>query len=354
MERKSINLALQGGGAHGAFTWGVIDRLLDEHWLHLAAISGTSAGALNGAALKAGLGARKGITGRHAARENLDVMWSQIGQMSDNRVVRWLHSLLPMPRGLQRWTEMISPAAWLDNLTRLFSPYDYGPFYVNPLASLLRDLPYANFGGDDGPGLYVAATNVRSGRIKVFTGSDVTADAVMASACLPTLFQAVDIFDPDTGRVEAFWDGGFTGNPALFPLYRHSLPRDILIVAINPLMREALPRSPVEISDRVNEVSFNSSLMSQLRAVNFVKRLFAQGKLDDGTMKNVLVHLIDDDALMTDLTARSKLMPGPGLLASMKTAGQVAADRFLEEHADKLNSADSFDLSALFPSMRPI
>ncbi|WP_378979919.1 patatin-like phospholipase family protein [Paracoccus rhizosphaerae] len=353
MKHKSINVALQGGGAHGAFTWGVLDRLLDEQWLDLAAISGTSAGALNGAALKAGLGAHKGAAGRRAARENLNFMWSQVGQMSDNRVVRWLHSLVPMPRGLHRWTEMLSPAAWLDNLTRLFSPYDYGPFYVNPLDGLLRGLPYPDFACATGPSLYVAATNVRTGRIKVFSGTGATPEAIMASACLPTLFRAVEIFDPDTGRIEAFWDGGFTGNPALFPLYRSSLPRDILIIAINPLMRETLPRSPVEIADRVNEVSFNSSLMSQLRAINFVKRLFAQGKLDDGTMKNVLVHLIDDDALMTDLTARSKLMPGPGLLASMKAAGQVAADRFIEDHADKLNTADSFDLTALFPAMRP-
>ncbi|CAM3205704.1 patatin-like phospholipase family protein [Paracoccus nototheniae] len=354
MDHRRINLALQGGGAHGAFTWGVLDRLLDEEWLEFSAISGTSAGALNGAALKAGLAAHKGLAGRRAARENLDALWSQIGAMSDNRVVRWMSSLMPMPRGLQRWTELISPAAWMDNLTRLFSPYDYGPLYVNPLGRLLRDLPYADFACEPGPHLYIAATNVRSGRIKVFTGAGATPDAVMASACLPTLFQAVEIYDPDTDRIEAFWDGGFTGNPALFPLYRDSLPRDILIVAINPLMRDILPRSPVEIADRVNEVSFNSSLMSQLRAINFVKRLHAQGKLDPDTMKNVLVHLIDDDALMNDLSARSKSMPRPGLLASMKAAGQTAADSFLHDHADKLNQRDSFDLAGLFPSMRPI
>lgn len=354
METKRINLALQGGGAHGAFTWGVLDRLLDEDWLEFAAISGTSAGALNGAALKAGLATGKGRAGRVAARENLDALWSQVGSKSDNRVVRWMQSLMPMPRGMQRWTEMVSPAAWMDNLTRLFSPYDYGPFYANPLETLLRDLPWPDFGTDRGPALYVAATNVRTGRIKVFTGAQATPDAVMASACLPTLFRAVEIYDPDTGQIEAFWDGGYAGNPALFPLYRASLPRDILIVAINPLMRCELPRSPVEISDRVNEVSFNSSLMNQLRAINFVKRLFAQGKMDDDAMKNVLIHLIDDDRLMTDLSARSKLMPRPGLLAAMKAAGQQAADMFLSEHADKLNRADSFDLAALFPAQRVV
>ncbi|MGZ3216885.1 patatin-like phospholipase family protein [Paracoccus sp. T5] len=351
MKDKSINLGLQGGGAHGAFTWGVLDRLLEERWLQVAAISGTSAGALNGAALKAGLATGAGPAGRRAARENLDALWSGIGAMSDNRVVRWMQSLMPMPRGFQRLAEMVSPAAWLDNLTRLFSPYDYGPFYVNPLGQLLRDLPHADFTCDRGPALFIAATNVRTGRIKVFTGAAATAEAAMASACLPTLFQAVEIADPATGRLEAYWDGGYGGNPALFPLYRPDFPRDILIVAINPLLREVLPRTPVEIADRVNEISFNSSLMNQLRAINFVKELSAEKRLESRSMKNVLVHLIEDDALMIDLTARSKLMPRPGLLVAMKAAGQKAADRFIEDHADKLNNEDSFDLSTLFPDM---
>jgi NTE family protein len=239
----------------------------------------------------------------------------------------------------------------MDGLTRIFSPYDYGPFYVNPLAGLMRDLPYPDFSGKDGPRLFISATNVRTGRVKVFTGAQATPDAVMASACLPTLFQAIEITDPETGITDAYWDGGYAANPALFPMYSNRFPRDIVVVALNPLMRDALPRTPVEIADRVNEISFNSSLMGQLRAVNFVKRLFAEGRIESSTMKNVLIHLIDDDALMIDVTARSKMMPGPGLLAQMKTAGQAAADRFLTDHADKLNVSDSFDLSQLFPAV---
>lgn len=347
MQEKTINLALQGGGAHGAFSWGVLDRLLDEPWLDVAAVSGTSAGALNGAALKAGLSRHAGPEGRRAARENLEYLWSEVGTLSDNRVVRWLHSLMPMPRSMHRLTEMLSPAAWLDGLTRLFSPYDYGPFYVNPLGPVLRELPYPNFTNDRGPQLFVTATNVRTGRIRVFTGQAVTAEAVMASACLPTLFRAVEILDPGTCRLEAFWDGGFTGNPALFPLYAPHLPRDIVIVNINPLMRESLPKTPVDISDRVNEVSFNSALMSELRAINFVKKLNAEARLQDRGMKEPLVHMILDDALMNDLNARSKVMPAPGLLKRMKEAGQAAADAFLEEHADALNIQDTVDLSVL-------
>lgn len=348
MKEKSINLALQGGGSHGAFAWGVLDRLLEENWLNIAAISGTSAGALNGAALKAGLSRYKAARGRQAARENLDALWNSVGQVSDNRVVQWMHSLLPVPPSLGRLTEMFSPAAWLDNFTRIFSPYDYGPFYVNPLKSVLRDLPYPDFNNETGPSLFVSATNVRTGRIRIFTGLAATPDAVMASACLPNLFRAVEIYDPDTDRVESFWDGGFTGNPALFPLYKPEFPRDIVIVNINPLIRDGLPKTPSEISDRVNEVSFNSSLMAELRSINFVKRLFAEERLHNRTMKNPLIHMILDDTLMNDLTARSKVLPDPGLLHRMKTAGQVSADAFIEKHADALNEKDTVDLAALF------
>lgn len=348
MDEKRINLALQGGGAHGAFSWGVLDRLLDEDWLTISAISGTSAGALNGAALKAGLSRHKGRAGRRAARENLDYLWAQVGQRSDNRLVRWMYSVFPAPQGLERVAELFSPAAWLENLTRIFSPYDYGPFYVNPLGAVLRDLPHPDFSNDRGPQLFVAATNVRTGRIRVFTHAAATPDAVMASACLPNLFQAVEIRDPETGVADAFWDGGYTGNPAMFPLYDRSLPRDIVIVNINPLLRDGVPRTPAQIADRVNEVSFNASLMADLRAINFVKRLFAEDRLQNRSMKNPLIHMILDDVLMNDLTARSKLMPAPGLLARMKLAGQAAADRFLDDHADALNRHDTVDLPALF------
>lgn len=348
MKEKKINLALQGGGAHGAFAWGVLDRLLDENWLTISAITGTSAGALNGAALKAGLSRHSGAKGRQAARENLDCLWGEVGEISDNSVVRWMHSLMPMPRGFHRLTEMFSPAAWMDGMTRVFSPYDYGPFYINPLAAVLRELPYPNFSTEQGPELFVAATNVRTGRMRVFTGHSATPDAVMASACLPSLFRAVEIKDPETGETDAYWDGGFTGNPALFPLYRAHLPRDIVIVNINPMMRDCVPKTPSDIADRVNEISFNSALMADLRAINFVKKLAAEDRLGDRAMKVPLIHMILDDVLMNDLSARSKMMPEPGMLARMKESGRDAADGFLNDHADALNRSDTVDLSALF------
>lgn len=348
MDRKYINLALQGGGAHGAFSWGVLDRLLDEDWLEITGVTGTSAGAMNGAALKGGLATAKGRRGRQAARRNLDFLWSEVGHVSDNRMVRWMNSMIPVPRGWERWTELVSPMAWIETLTRVFSPYDYGPFYTNPLHRILTQMPHPLFNQTEGPRFFVTATNVRTGLVRIFADEEATPAAVMASACLPTLFRAVEIPDPHTGRIESYWDGGYSGNPALFPLYDPALPRDIVIVNINPMQREEVPRVPGAIQDRINEISFNASLLGELRAINFVKKLHAENRLSGRPMKNVLVHMIMDDTLMNDLSARTKMLPNPGLLERMKEAGQRAADRFLEDHAASLNQRDTVDLSAIF------
>ncbi|RCW88711.1 patatin-like phospholipase family protein [Paracoccus lutimaris] len=348
MAKQRINLALQGGGAHGAFAWGVLDRLLDEPEIEISGISGTSAGALNGAALAAGLACGPGARGRQAARENLAYIWSEVGEVSDNSVVRWLHSMFPIPRAWQRLTEIFSPVAWLETLTRVISPYDSGPFYSNPLSAILREMPHPQLGRSEGPAFFVSATNVRTGLIRVFGGAEVTVDTILASACLPELFRAVEIDDPKTGRREAYWDGGYSGNPALFPLYRPDLPRDIVIVNINPMLRDAIPKTPSAIQDRVNEISFNSSLLAELRAINFVKRLHAEDRLTGRPMKNVLLHAIMDEELMNSLSASTKLIPKPGLLESMRAAGKAAADHFLETGAKDIGLRDSYDISQLF------
>lgn len=348
MSTRRINLALQGGGAHGAFSWGVLLRLLEEDSIEIASVSGASAGALNGAALTAGLACGPGARGKDAARQNLDYIWSQVSQISDNSVVRWLHSMFPAPRGLQRLTELISPIAWMEGLTRIFSPYDSGPFYSNPLSAILREMPHPALGRSSGPRFFVSATNVRTGRIRVFQGAEITVDTILASACLPSIFRAVEIDDPRTGRREAYWDGGYSGNPALFPLYAPDLPRDIVIVNINPMLREVLPKSPVEIQDRINEVSFNAALLSELRAVNFVKKLHAEDRLTGRAMKNPLIHMVLDDFLMNKLTAGTKLVPEPGLVDVLREAGYAAAERFMQYHAQNLGHRDSIDLARLF------
>lgn len=344
MPVRRINLALQGGGAHGAFTWGVLDRLLEEEDLEIAAISGTSAGALNGAALKAGL-----VTGgRAGARENLDWLWSQMGAVGDMRMALWFRSMLPSAGPWADFAERFAPFSPAETMTRLFSPYDYGPFYLNPLERVVERFHFDKVCAAEGPAFFVAATNVRTGKIRVFADGDITTAAILASACLPTLFQAVEIDDPATGRREAYWDGGYTGNPALFPLFAAALPRDIIVVSINPLRREQLPQSAQDILDRINEVSFNASLLAEFRAINFARRLLAEGRVAPGQMKDVLVHIISDDALMNRLTAASKLQPTPWLLWELKEAGRAAAEGFLKAHGDRIGRESTVDLAALF------
>jgi NTE family protein len=325
---RRINLALQGGGAHGAFTWGVLDRLLEDDSVEIAGISGTSAGALNGAALKAGLLAG----GRGAARKRLDRLWDQVGAIGDFRMLPWMQAFLPMLRFWQTTADTFLPFSPQGIAAQIYTPYAWGDQWQNPLEPVVRDLDFTHVCAATEPRLYVSATNVRTGKIKVFAGEAITPEALMASACLPTVFQAVKIGG------EAYWDGGYAGNPALFPLYEPDLPDDIVIVSINPLCRAELPDSPLEIQNRINEISFNSSLLGELRAINFVRRLIAEGRMEAGRMKAVRVHMISDDALMNDLTATSKQSPTPHLLERLKAAGRVAAERFLSEDAQGLGS----------------
>lgn len=341
---KRMNLALQGGGAHGAFTWGVLDRILQDDEIEIAAISGTSAGALNGAALKAGMVAG----GREGARENLKWLWEQIGAVTDQALNTWITAMMPGAEWTAKALESSPIFAGFDMMTRMLSPYQYGPAMRNPLERILNHLHFDEICSPEGPELNICATNVRSGEIRVFTGEEVTANTIMASACLPSVFQAVEFEDPKTGKVEAFWDGGYTGNLALFPLYAKHLPDDVLVVNINPLYRSELPRDPQSIQNRINEISFNSSLLRELRAVDFVKRLLADHTVPIGSMKDVLVHMISDDELMNSLNVATKTIPTPVVLNRLKEAGFRAADTFLSDHKANLNVQSSVDLEAMF------
>ncbi|MEL6517077.1 MAG: patatin-like phospholipase family protein [Pseudomonadota bacterium] len=339
-----INLALQGGGAHGAFTWGVLDRLLEDEGIEVAAISGTSAGALNGAAFKAGMIEN----GREGAKRNLDWFWGQVGALNDTRLADWMAEISPAPGIIAQALENSLPYSLADAATRVMSPYAYGPFYQNPLERIVKRFHYESVCAHSGPALFISATNVRLGKIRVFSYEEITTDVMMASACLPTLFQAVEIDDATTGRREAFWDGGYTGNPALFPLFNSKLPRDVVVVNINPLERDEVPVTPQDILNRINEISFNSSLLRELRAIQFVRSLIADGRIQTGSMKDVLVHMIADDALMTELSVATKLMPQPVVLHKLKQAGREAAAAFLEAHRDDLGKRPSVDLPAMF------
>lgn len=339
---KRINLALQGGGAHGAFTWGVLDRLLEDEEIEVAAITGTSAGALNGAAFKSGM--VQG--GRAGARAALERLWQQMGAVGDMRFSHWL-----MPGDALALAGVLDAAmafSPLESMSQMFSPYHYGPFYQNPLRDVVDQLSLDDVCCDEGPELFICATAVRTGKIRVFEAAEISTDAILASACLPDLFQAVEIEDPKTGRVEPYWDGGFTGNPALFPLFQDKLPGDVVIININPLEREEIPKTPQQIRNRVNEISFNSSLLRELRAIHFVQRLLAEGRLEQGQMKQLRIHMIAEDDLMTQLSVATKLLPVPQILMRLKQAGRDAAERFLQKDRAAIGRYSSVDLPAMF------
>lgn len=335
----AISLALQGGGAHGAYTWGVLDRLLEESDLSFSAISGTSAGALNGAALKAGLVAG----GREAARKRLRRLWDDIAAIGDFRVLLpWFQPYLPMMRLIQDATEALMPVSPQGMAAQIYSPYSWGAAWRNPLEPVIRDLDFSQVCTAGGPALFIGATNVRTGKARVFRQDEITPEALMASACLPSVFQAVEIDG------EAYWDGGFAGNPSLWPLYDRALPDDILIVHVNPLRREDLPETPLEIQNRISEISFNATLLSELRSVAFVKRLIAEGRVQPGQMKDLRIHMVMDDLLMNELSASSKLQPSGALIERLFDAGRVSGAQFLNRCSDQIGRQSSVDLAALF------
>jgi len=345
---KRINVALQGGGAHGAFTWGALRRILAEPDVEIAAISGTSAGALNGAAVKSGLASAEGWAGRQAAIDNLDWLWTQVGAVNDLRLTAWMNAIFPDPTIVSRALEFSWAFAVVDATSRLVSPYAYGPLWKNPLRRIVEQFRFDRVCSQAGCSFFVNTTRVRNGKIRVFREEEITTDVILASACLPTIFQGVKIFDDQTGRCEEFWDGGYTGNPALFPLFEARFPDDIVVININPLEREAAPRTATEIQNRINEISFNSSLLRELRAINFVKRLIAEGRIERGTMRDLNIHVIADDALMNDLSVATKLVPSPYILGRLRAAGEAAVEDFLTAHKADLNARSSVDLEAMF------
>ena len=338
---KRINLALQGGGAHGAFTWGALDRLLEDDEIDIAAISATSAGAMNGAMLISGLAEG----GREGARTRLRAFWEEIGDRSPAGMSPFTMFALPgvPPEAMARFYELSPFHVAGDMLSRVMSPYQFNPLNINPLREILaRHVNFSHVCGAHGPRLIVNATNVRTGRPKLFTGDAITIDALLASACLPFLFQTVMIDG------EGYWDGGYVGNPAIYPLFEASDCRDVLVVHINPIDRPTLPHSAADILNRVNEISFNSSLLREFRAINFVRRLIDQGALTEESYRRILIHSVRDEDAMRKLGVATKLYPDPRIIASLFDSGRAAMDRWMQAHRDKIGVESSVDVQAEF------
>ena len=334
---KRVNLALQGGGTHGAFTWGVLDHLLEDGRLGIEGISGTSAGAVNAVMLADGL--RRG--GPDEARKRLADFWRAASLGGDlppvqRAVAERLFSLVP--------SEGSPTFNWLTAWSQYLSPYDLNPLNINPLKDLIeRFVDFEGLRADARP-IFIAATNVQTGQLHIFPHDKISAEAVMASACLPAVFRAVEIDGVH------YWDGGYLGNPVLYPFFRSTQTEDVLIVQINPLVRKKLPTSTREIMSRVNEITFNSALMAELRAIEFVTRLIDQGRLPHGTGPNeyrrINVHRIVLEGLGERFAAASKSRNDYDTFQLLRKLGQRAARRFLDAHYADIGVKSSIDLNA--------
>ena len=337
---KRINLALQGGGAHGAFAWGILDCLLEDERLEFEGISGTSAGSMNAVVLAYGLHKN----GRVGAREALANFWRAISEVGERfsplKTFPWEAQFQQWNRD-QSWSFQMFKA-----MTSALSPYQFNPFNFNPLRDILQEqIDFDDLKTCKRTKLFLSATNVQSGNVRIFNTNEITADAVLASACLPFLHHAVEI------EGQSYWDGGYMGNPALFPLFYGTDTRDVLIVHINPITREGTPKAPHEIDDRVNEISFNSSLIKELRAVAFVQKMLDEGWLKDeyrDQMKYVLIHSLRADKVLADLSSASKLNTDWEFLTMLRDRGRVAAAEWLAAHFDDIGVRQTVDLRAEF------
>jgi NTE family protein len=334
---KKINLALQGGGAHGAFTWGVLDHLLADGRLEITGISGASAGAINAVMVADGL-ARGGP---EEARKRLAAFWRAASAGGD---------LPPVQRAVADRLFTLMPFAttpienWFEAMSHYFSPYELNPLNINPLKELIERFVDFDAVRHSELALFVSATNVHTGRLRIFSREKITSDVVMASAALPFMFQAVEIDEVP------YWDGGYMGNPAIFPFLQATEAEDVLVVQINPVARIGTPKTSSEIINRLNEITFNSALISELRAMDFVNQLIDDGTLPRGTgdsqYRRLHIHRIDLGGLGNRLTGRSKMKTDFDFFELLHRAGQRAARKFLDRHFDDIGQHSSIDLAA--------
>ena len=317
---RTLNLALQGGGSHGAFTWGALDAVLADPRIELEGLSGTSAGAVNAVALASGYatGLAHGRDPREEARAALARVWGE--------VTAW-GSLAALPA-------QIATVLW----GGVVSPYQANPLNLKPLLSLLeREIDFDAIAR--GPlKVFVSATHVRTGKAVIFTNHELTAQAVMASACLPMLFKAVEIGG------EHYWDGGYSVNPAITPLIESCLCPDVLLVQINPLTREAIPRSSSEIADRISELTFNASLLTQMRSIDLINQLIARGALKGSGLKTVHLHRIDGGAATVHFPTASRSQVDSGMIRELFEAGRTAARHWLQHHHEAIGHRGTVDI----------
>ena len=334
---KSIDIALQGGGAHGAFTWGVLDRLLEDERLYIDGISGTSAGAMNAVVLADGFSRGGGPAGARRALRNF---WKAVSAASHLSPLQ----RTPLDRLMGYWSLDSSPGYQMLQLAgSLVSPYEFNPFNINPLRDLLEGLvDFERVRACSALKVFISATNVRTGKARIFRRHELDADKVMASACLPQLFQAVEIDG------EAYWDGGYMGNPALFPLIDETDTHDLIIIQINPIMRKELPRSAAEIMNRLNEITFNASLVREISSILLLKKLIDEEHVERVRYTDMRLHHIHAAPELKRLSVSSKLNAEWAFLEYLHRVGYRAADNWLDAHFDRIGREATLDLSSIF------
>lgn len=332
-QTRLIDLALQGGGAHGAFTWGVLDRLLEEPWLKIEAVSGTSAGAMNAVAMISGFA----IDGAEGARHALHDFWERVAKAGAMSPLQ----RNPIDKVMGNWSLDSSPTfIAMDLMARMFSPYDLNPMGYNPLTDILVESIDFERLAKAPIKIFVTATNVRTGRGRIFRNHEITPDVLLASACLPTMFQAVEI-DGDP-----YWDGGFAGNPTITPLIRESDALDTILVQINPRERAGTPRTASEILNRLNEISFNAALMKELRMIALMREMATPATPEGARWAGMRTHRIMTD-MMSDLGHSSKLNAEWAFLTMLRDEGRRAAAEFLADHGDDIGERSTADLDIL-------
>ena len=333
---KHINLALQGGGAHGAYTWGVLERLMGDRRLHIAGLSGTSAGAMNAVVMADGFIKDR----REGAIRSIREFWERIsrtGFFNASTSAFW------KGHGSTVNLDQTPLYAMFDMWTRLFSPYELNPLDYNPLIEIIEELiDFEELRKHTELKLFVTATNVRTGKPRVFTTHEMTAKVLMASACLPLVFKAVEIDG------EHYWDGGYLGNPAIYPLIYRRGSKDVVIVQVTAIRRDELPASAADVLHRITEISFNSSLMREMRAVAFATRLIDNGELDGTKHSRMLIHWIGNDPLMSQLGTATQFHPEWSLLCHLRDEGRESAGRWLEQHFDHIGVRSTVDVDHMF------
>lgn len=340
MKKKSklVNLGLQGGGSHGAFGWGVLDYFLEDGRLDFEGLSSTSAGSMNAVVLAQGLLGND----RDEARQALHDFWKTISDfpqlLSLEQTCHWpgLESdQFSLDRSLfYNWFEMIS---------HLFSPYQFNPLNFNPLKHILEaQIDFDRIKNESQLRMFICATNVQTGKIKIFKKTELSVDVVLASACLPLIFQAVEI------EGEHYWDGGYMGNPAIYPLIYECTSPDVVILHINPIVRNTLPTTAEEILNRINEISFNSSLMREMRAVAFVTELIDSHAVEGRGLKKMFIHSIRSDQEMASHHISSKLNTEWKFLTYLRDRGRHTAKIWLEQNWAKIGKKSSIDIRKEF------